>query len=309
MKEKIIYKLSSVYRDDFRITGYLFGDGEPSVCIVGAIRGNEIQQLFTCSQLVKRLKMLEENGDLTPGKSILVIPSVNPYSLNIRKRFWPTDNTDINRMFPGYHLGETTQRIAAGVFDVIKEYKLGIQFASFYMPGVFIPHVRMMDTGYQDTELAKKFGLPYVVIRTPQPYDTTTLNYNLQLWNSNAFSLYTHETDNIDKFSSKMAVDAVLRFLKHNKIIRYNGHEGYSSQVIMEKKLVPVKAHAAGIFDPIVYVEREVEKGDLLAQILNPYDSSVEDQIISPTNGTVFFMHNHPLTYNNTVVFKIMQTS
>ena len=35
--------------------------------------------------------------------------------MNIGKRFWSADNTDINRMFPGYNLGETTQRIAAGV--------------------------------------------------------------------------------------------------------------------------------------------------------------------------------------------------
>ena len=30
------------------------------MCIVGSIHGNEIQQLYTCSQLVKRLKKLEE---------------------------------------------------------------------------------------------------------------------------------------------------------------------------------------------------------------------------------------------------------
>jgi hypothetical protein len=33
-------------------------------------------------------------------------------------------------MFPGYDAGETTQRIAAGVFEKIKDYEYGIQFAS-----------------------------------------------------------------------------------------------------------------------------------------------------------------------------------
>ncbi len=50
------------------------------------------------------------------GHKILILPSINLYSMNIQKRFWSTDNTDINRMFPGYCLGETTQRIAAGRF-------------------------------------------------------------------------------------------------------------------------------------------------------------------------------------------------
>lgn len=62
-----------------------------------------------------------------------MVPSVNHFSINIGKRFWPSDNTDINRMFPGYKEGETTQRIAAGVFENIKDYSYGIQFASFYI--------------------------------------------------------------------------------------------------------------------------------------------------------------------------------
>ena len=76
----------------------------------------------------------------------------------------------------------TTQRIAAGVFENIKDYSYGIQFASFYMQGDFIPHVCMMDTEYQNPSLANLFGLPYVLIRKPKPYDTTTLNYNWQIW-------------------------------------------------------------------------------------------------------------------------------
>ena len=97
--------------------------------------------------------------------------------MNIGKRFWSADNTDINRMFPGYNLGETTQRIAAGVFEHINDYRFGIHFTSYYMQGCFTPHVRMMKTGFEDVEKAKDFGLPYVYRRDARPYDTTTLNY------------------------------------------------------------------------------------------------------------------------------------
>lgn len=57
-----------------------------------------------------------------------MVPSVNHFSMNIGKRFWPSDNTDINRMFPGYKEGETTQRIAAGVFENIKDYSFKAPF-------------------------------------------------------------------------------------------------------------------------------------------------------------------------------------
>ena len=39
------FTLGSLYRDDLRVTGYRFGSGERAACIVGALRGNEIQQM------------------------------------------------------------------------------------------------------------------------------------------------------------------------------------------------------------------------------------------------------------------------
>ena len=63
---------------------------------------------------------------------------------------------------------------------------------------IFFSHVCMMDTEYQNPSLANLFGLPYVLIRKPKPYDTTTLNYNWQIWDTHALSLYSGETECLD---------------------------------------------------------------------------------------------------------------
>ena len=63
MKKDIIFSLSSPYRDDFRVTGYRFGKGEKSCCIIGSLRGNEIQQLYMCAvSLSKRWRLLSVRG-------------------------------------------------------------------------------------------------------------------------------------------------------------------------------------------------------------------------------------------------------
>ncbi|MCD8216541.1 MAG: M14 family metallopeptidase [Clostridiales bacterium] len=307
MTKKTIYEIKSLYRDDFRVTGYEFGSGEKSACIVGGCRGNEVQQLYTCSQIIRQLKQLEKKGKLNPGHKILVIPSMNPYSMNIQKRFWPIDNSDINRMFPGYNLGETTQRIAAGIFEEIQDYKYGMQFTSFYMPGNFMPHVRMMRTGFEDVDLAKQFGFPYVVIREVRPYDTTTLNYNWQIWESKAFSVYTNSTDTIDQESAMQAVRCVLNFLGKQGILQYRSHEGYISEVVSDRAMASVRAEASGIFAGRVKVGETVSQGELLAEILDPYEGEVLEQIFSPADGTVFFAHNDPMTYSHTSIYKIVR--
>ena len=307
MHKRIIYQIKGMYRDDFRITGYEFGEGEKSVCIVGSSRGNEVQQIYCCSRLVKKCRQLEEEGRIKKGHKILIIPSINPYSMNIQKRFWPTDNTDINRMFPGYNLGETTQRIADGVFREIKDYAFGIQFTSFYMPGDFVPHVRMMDEGFSRVETAKQFGLPYVVIREVRPYDTTTLNYNWQIWNTNAFSLYTSATDYIDETSARQAAASVLRFLTRMGILRYTSHSGYLASVIREEDLTNVRTELSGIYRRLAGPGEEVYRGQTLALVMDPLEGEVLGKILAPTDGILFFAHRVPLVMEGTVVFKIIR--
>ncbi len=307
MHKRIIYQIKGMYRDDFRITGYEFGEGEKSVCIVGSSRGNEVQQIYCCSRLVKKCRQLEEEGRIKKGHKILIIPSINPYSMNIQKRFWPTDNTDINRMFPGYNLGETTQRIADGVFREIKDYAFGIQFTSFYMPGVFVPHVRMMDEGFSRVETAKQFGLPYVVIREVRPYDTTTLNYNWQVWNTQAFSLYTTTTARIEPKGAGQAVLAVMNFLSRQGMIKYSIPEQNEPQVLKDKEMISVRTAKSGIFEALVKTGEAVDVGQPLANIMDPYEGENLETLYSPVQGVVFFQHNEPLTYADTVVIKIVK--
>lgn len=309
MEKELIYKIPSIYRDDFRIHGYRFGEGEKSLCIVGSMRGNEYQQIYTCSLLVKTLKKLEKEKKLCEGKEILVIPSLNPCSMNIEKRFWPTDNTDINRMFPGYCVGETTQRIAAGVFEKISVYQNGIQFPSFYMPGKFCPHVRMMKTGYESVEKARQFGLPYIVLKIPKPYDTTTLNYNWQIWETDAFSIYGTSTDQLDEESSREIIGCILRFMEVNGILQESTaekKERADSKVISDREMLSVRPKTSGIFKCMVSVREKVKKGQLLAYVYDACEGEELEELRAPEDGVVFFAHDKPLVYANTAVIKLL---
>lgn len=288
------------------IRGYSFGKGDPAACILGSERGNEVQQMYICSQLVKALKELETNGCVNAGKKILVIPVINALGMNVDRRFFGVENQDINRMFPGKEHGDTTDRIADGIFKVIKEYSYGIQLTSFYMSGEFVPHVRMMETGYQNASLANLFGLPYVVIRKPTPLDTKTLNYNWQDEMTAAFSVYTNKNDTIDDRSARQAVASVLRFLTRMGIIRYESHSGYISHVIMEKDLTDVHTLSGGIFKGLVSPGEDVRYGHALAEIIDPYEGFVKETLLAPTDGIVFFAHTEPLIAEGAIAYRLI---
>lgn len=306
MRIETLFEMKSPYRDDFRIRGYWFGQGEKTLAIAGAMRGDEIQQQYICARLVGLLKDIERRGGIKDGQSVLVIPSCNPFSMNVSKRFWAMDGTDINRMFPGYDKGETTQRIAAAVFESLQGFRYGVQMASFYIPGNFVPHVRMLRTGYEDTDAARLFGLPFVTVRKPLPFDTTLLNYNWQVWNTKAYSIYAGPSGNVEDATSSQAVEAVLRFMNKTGLINHRTQNaGYESVLINEADLVNITARTAGIFSLLRNAGTNVSAGEPLARIIDPYTAEVREEVCSPVDGTVFFAHNRPLALEHGIIFRI----
>lgn len=306
MNEKILFSLKSLYRESMNVRGFEFGAGEKSVCIIGSTRGNEVQQTYICSLLVNALRTAENENRIVAGKSILVVPTINSYSLNIGKRFWSTDNSDINRMFPGYSLGETTQRIAAGVFNEICDYAYGIQFASFYIPGKFLPHVKIMETEYCDAETAKLFSLPYVVLRQPRPYDTTTLNYNWQIWNTKAFSLYASSTENADEEDALTMLRSVLTFLTRIGVLTGEEMTLGKSVVVSDKEFVSVHAKKGGIFLPLVRNRDFIREGEIIALIRNSLTGEVLETIAAPVTGHMYYTFRSSMTHQGTLLFQLI---
>lgn len=312
MKKEIIFQMESPYRDTMRITAFQFGDyenpnAEKALAIVGATRGNEAQQMYNCSQVISKLRLMEERGQIAPGKIITVVPTVNNFSINTGKRFWSMDNTDINRMFPGYDLGETTQRIAYSVFEALRDYEYGVHFTSYYIPGEFLPHVRIMHTGYEDAEVGEDFGLPYVYVRNSKPYDTTTLNYNWQVFGTEAFSLYMGGTGEIEEDSGYLAVECIERFMVKRGIAFSESKVGSESTVIHSKDMITVRATKAGVLHKCKKVNCQVESGDLIGYIMDPYDGRILQKLTAPVSGKVFFVAKGPYEYEGSAVYRIVR--
>jgi len=315
MKIQTIFSMKSPYRDDFRIKAYTFGSGRKALCVVGSMRGDELQQQYIGSRLVALLRTAEAEGRIPADVSISVIPSANPFSINIEKRFWALDNTDINRMFPGYDQGETTQRIAAGLFEFIKDFEFGIQLASYYLPGRFLPHVRMMHTGFEDVDDARYFGFPYVTVHKPEPFDTVLLNYNWQIWETHAYSLYAGTTDVIDPEAARQSIDAVCRFMSCKGLADMPVGEGTTAQsdaemtavtVLDDSRFLSIQAPHAGLLLVDVEPGQQVEAGQVIARIMHPYEGTLVAEIQSPVAATVFFARNKSITFQNTLLFRLI---
>ena len=306
MKKDILFTVPSYFREDMKIMGLRFGKGEKSCVVLGALRGDEVQQLYVCARLVSFLREVERDGGILPGKSVMVVPTAIGHSMNVGTRLWAPENMDINRRFPGDEEGSTTARIAAALFDKLRLYHYGIQLTSFYQPGSFIPHVRMMDTGKQNPDLGCEFGLPYVYVRTPRSYDQTTLNYNWQLAGMQAYSLYAGKTSEIDENAAERTLRAIIRFLNGRGIIRSEYPPGHNSTVITNDDIITVSAGSAGLLRRVKLAGAHVRRGEQLAFIINPLDGSVREVLKTPSTGMLFFVQDGPFISEHSPVFQVL---
>ena len=306
MKRFDIVVLESPNRAPLRIEGFLFGEENtkaPSLAIVGAMSGDHVNQLYVASGLVEYLRIKEEEGKII-GK-ILVIPAVNAYALNMGEKNWPLDKTDMNMMFPGYHEGETTQRIAARLFDTLKGYDYGIILEGRRDQGMCLPYVKLIKSGYEDLESAKDLGISFIHYRPYDPIETAMLQYNWQLWETKAFSIVFGKNGAIDQNDSDEVHTALVRFLSKRGLLEHSVFEGSTSNIIDPNNMTLLKASRAGIFISKVRCGTHVDKGEKLGKIIDALSGQRREDIISPCEGIVTCQYSHPLIFQNSIAFRI----
>lgn len=301
-----ILRLESLSREPLVIEGFLFKGSDPKapkVAIVGAMEGEGVLPLYCASSLVSFLK--NKISEKKIKGDILIIPSVNHYALNSGKRFWPLDNTNINTMFPGYEEGETTQRIAKKIFDVLNGYDYGIILEKRLDPVNCLPYIKLFKSGYEDLEGAKKFGLKVIHHRKMASIDTVTLQYNWQLWGTKAFSLMCPNENLVDDNKAKQIIQSMLRFMNKSEILDYPIFNGYESNIFDRSMLEVIKTQKSGIFIPKFEPGTYVSEGDKLGKIVDSLTGEVIHYFISPCNGMIACNYNSSLIYGNAVAFRI----
>lgn len=310
MKIIEIANFTSLNRAPLVIEGYLFEGSDPyapSVAIVGAMEGKNILPLYSASKLVDFLKNKIHDKDKIRG-DILVIPSINSYALNINERFWPLDKTNINTMFPGYELGETTQRIAKKVFDAIRGYTYGIILESREDLSNCIPYVKLFKSGFEDIEGAKTFGFRVVNHRELTPVDTVTLQYNWQLWETKAYSIVCPNKNQIDIDNSNEIFEGIIQFLSKNKLIDYRVLNGFESVIAAQEDIEIAKAPKSGIFITMKKEGTYISKGDVIGQIVHSLNGEIVHTFISTCNGMIVCCYKNGLILEGALAFRIIKS-
>ena len=308
--EKIeIVNIKSLSRAPLVIDGYLFKGSDPkapSLVIIGAMEGNSILPLYTASSIVDFLNKKIKSKKKIRG-DVLIIPSINHYALNIGERFWPLDKTNLNMMFPGYDQGETTQRIAKKIFDVASKYDYAISLENRTSPANCIPYIKLFKSNYEDLQGAANFGFKIIHHKEMRSIDTVSLQYNLQLWGSKAYSIICPNINQVDTKMANNIIQAMIRFMGKTSIIDYQIYDGYESNIISSETIEVIQSEKSGIFIPKVTAGSYISKGGVLGEIIDSLTGAVIKELVAPFDCMILCIYNKSLIFETAVAFHIVE--
>jgi uncharacterized protein len=256
----------------------------PVVLISGGVHGDEINGIATAKRI---LQAVDEELTLLRG-TVIIIPLVNIYGFLSNSRTFP-DGRDLNRSFPGSKKGSLASRIAHILSEeILPHIDFGIDF---HTGGRMISNHPQIRVDFKDkigVELAKAFGTHYVVHSKHIDKSFRKTAYK----NKKHLLVYEGgESMRLDPYAIEEGITGTKRLLHHLEMI--NAPQILQSTLVL-KESTWIRAKVSGIFSCSTRLGEFVRKGEILAQISDPYGQVVVP-IKATSNGHIVGVNNNPV--------------
>ena len=311
-RDDVLLHMTAPTREDFDLPIHDIGprDAAPRVALVAGLHGNELNGVFVLARLASFLHQVADGG--REGAEllgrVLVLPAVNVLGLNVRSRVWPFDDSDVNRMFPGYAGGETTQRIAAAVLAATDVAQWRIDLHSSNVDFEELPQVRLFEPTDVERDAARWLGLPAVIERPITPTLTTTLAHAWRERGGRGLVIQAGYAGGLQPVHCERLFRALVDFLERAGVlvgVRLSEPEEdvYS---FGPRQSFPMIAEHAGWFVSRLEVGQWLQAGDLVGYVYDGFRGDLTVEIRSPVSGLVSGLRRQPLLCEGDLVARVL---
>lgn len=312
LDEQVLLHMTAPTREDFDVPCHDLGprDGPPQVALVAGVHGNELNGVFVLARLASFLRQVAEGG--RPGAELLgrvvVIPAVNVLGLNVRKRAWPFDGTDVNRMFPGYDGGETTQRIASAVLAATGQARWRLDLHSSNVDFEELPQVRLFEPSDEEREAARWLGLPAVIERPVTPLLTATLAYAWRARGGRGLVIQAGHAGGLQPAHCERLFRALIDFLERAGLligVRLAEPEE-DVHAFGPRQSFPLISEQAGWFVSRLEVGQWIQAGESIGYVYDGFHGDLVAEIRSPVSGLLSGIRRQPLLCEGDLVARVL---
>jgi uncharacterized protein len=300
-----------------------YGQGGNLVSVIAGIHGDEYLGLYVVYRLIQWLESIEQSAYQLKGR-IRIVGCANPLGALVGERFWPSDFTDINRIFPGYQSGEASQRLAHWIFDALKPSLLTMDLHNGTTMHELL-HVRSYSREAWLQRGMNTMGLPVIWHQSFQESSTRYLEVPGTVEGTLQYCLHQQGIENIvlcggpdlDIQQGIQLFRGLLKLLVHLEILEIpHGSPSEESELQPEggkvnsnvkstKSVTPVLGQRGGLFLPYGTLGKSVEKGALLGEIVDVQSGQILEQTFSPVEGVLLSLRKQPMVGEGMLLARI----
>lgn len=271
----------------------------PTLFVSAAVHGDEIIGVEVVRRLLRTKNLSRLRG------TILAIPIVNSYGFMNHSRYLP-DRRDLNRCFPGSPTGSLAGRLAhLFMQEIVKRSDFGIDLHSAAIHRTNLPQVRVSALRPKTMELAKAFGAP--IILTSKLRDGSLRKSALQE-NVDVLLYEAGEGLRFDEFAIRAGVKGILRVMNKLGMLSDKSAPKTKTSSLISQSSMWVRAPAGGLLRTFKTVGDQVEEGDLLGLISDPFGET-EIEILATVPGVIAGRGNLPIVNEGDALFHIAQVT
>jgi len=279
------------------------GNGEKRICIVTGTHGDELEGQYVCFELIRRLN---ENRAFLDG-TVDVYPALNPLGVDSVTRGIPTFDLDMNRIFPGDPNGHLIEHTA---YKIIQDLKGADMVIDIHASNIFLremPQARInVKMSAKLIPFAKMLNLDFIWIHDAATVLESTLAHSLNVIKTPTIVVEMGIGMRITRDYGNRLVDGILNMM--HKMGMWNGPvtKHISKPEISNRgEVFFMNADVSGIIIPSVSHSVDVKKGDLLCQIVDPFEGTTLQNVLSPVDGLVFTLRTYPVVYEGSLIARI----
>jgi predicted deacylase len=311
MATPTLLRMTAPLRDNFEIPYHDFGPTteKPALAVVAGLHGNELNGIFVLSRLAEFLAGIADGrrSEQRLNGRIVVVPAVNVLGVNTRSRRWPFDKTDINRMFPGYDAGETTQRIANAVLQATRAATYRVDVHSSNLDFEELPQVRLYEPSEDEKSTAMLFGLPAVIERHTDQVLTSTLGHAWRGDGGESFVIQAGRAGDLQLPHCERLFRALMAFLHHTGLVSGIdlAAEDQDTHYFGADCTLSLVSDHAGLFVTHVPVGAWLQAGALIGEVFDGFSGQRRAEVRAPLPGLLSGIRRQPLLYEGDLVARL----
>lgn len=262
-----------------------------------------VRTVYVCFELIRRLN--EEIRFL--NGTVDVFPALNPLGVDSVSRGIPTFDLDMNRIFPGDPNGHLIEYTAN---KIIQDLKGADMVIDIHASNIFLREMPQARINVQMSKklipYAKLLNIDFIWIHDAATVLEATLAHSLNVIKTPTIVVEMGIGMRITREYGNRLVDGILNMMR--KMDMWNGpieNRNIHPKISTKGEVHFLNAEVSGIIIPSVSHSENVKKGDLLCQIVDPFEGVVLQSVLSPIDGLLFTLRTYPVVYEGSLIARI----